>query len=352
MCPSRRDLEECGHPSLAQHAGPSVHPCVHRLPFGLGGLGHLRRRPPEEGGEGHGAHRCLRRRTLERLQQPIPVACRGGVEHAPGPVHHRRHAHGGERVAHGQRIEVSLHEHGHVPWSHRPVALDRGARRQQSHDVAGQVGGDDRTCAVGLEFARLRSERRQSVGAMKHPEAQRLADRRAGESGCAARRGLDRAVDDAGMSERSRVEHRVVGVEQGLVAAPVGVQGVLRAGRPRGVEIGIDVGAAEGVDRLLGVADEHQAGRRAVVDEGPSQDVPLDGVSVLELVDQHHSVPRRSRWQASAPRASSARVSRRRVSRSSKESAPDNRRRRITSSRTATAKLRLTSKFGRPVSGG
>ena len=50
----------------------------------------------------------------------------------------------------------------------------------------------------------------------------------------------------------------------------------------------MDVGAAEGVDRLLGVADEHEGG--AVAAEGGPHDVPLDRVGVLELVDERDLV--------------------------------------------------------------
>ena len=58
-----------------------------------------------------------------------------------------------------------------------------------------------------------------------------------------------------------------------------------RVGR---LEVGVDVGAAEGVDRLLRVADEDE--RRAAVAERAAHDVPLDGVGVLELVDEHDAV--------------------------------------------------------------
>ena len=49
------------------------------------------------------------------------------------------------------------------------------------------------------------------------------------------------------------------------------------------LQVGHDVAAAEGVDRLLRVADEHH-GR--VADEGPLDHVPLHRVGVLELVDE------------------------------------------------------------------
>ena len=60
------------------------------------------------------------------------------------------------------------------------------------------------------------------------------------------------------------------------------------AGHLGGVEVGVDVGAPEGVDGLLGVADEDERGGAAA--EAELEDVPLDRVGVLELVDQGHLV--------------------------------------------------------------
>ena len=50
-----------------------------------------------------------------------------------------------------------------------------------------------------------------------------------------------------------------------------------------GRQIGVDVPAAEGIDGLPGIADEHH---RRVAVEGPLEDLPLNRVGVLELIDQ------------------------------------------------------------------
>jgi len=101
---------------------------------------------------------------------------------------------------------------------------------------------------------------------------------------------LDRAVEDLVVAEAGAAEHGVQRGDEVLVAAPVGGQCLLVARLARGREVGVDVGAAEGVDRLLGIADQHQGAlSRAVVlevlGEGAADDVPLDRVGVLELVD-------------------------------------------------------------------
>jgi hypothetical protein len=55
-----------------------------------------------------------------------------------------------------------------------------------------------------------------------------------------------------------------------------------------GGEIGEDVGAAEGVDRLLRVADEEE-GTACIRTEG-AEDGVLDGVGILEFVDEDRLV--------------------------------------------------------------
>ena len=57
-----------------------------------------------------------------------------------------------------------------------------------------------------------------------------------------------------------------------------------------GRQVGVDVGAAERVDRLFGVPDQHQCLVLTVRPRGIDrvEDAVLDGVRVLELVDQRH----------------------------------------------------------------
>ena len=59
--------------------------------------------------------------------------------------------------------------------------------------------------------------------------------------------------------------------------------GVLRGGLR--LEVGRHVRAAEAVDRLLRVADDHERAA-GLVEEQPLEDPPLDRVGVLELVDE------------------------------------------------------------------
>ncbi len=85
--------------------------------------------------------------------------------------------------------------------------------------------------------------------------------------------------------------------EQRRVTAPVDREGLLRGRGLRRLEVRRDIAAAERVDRLLRVADQHH---RGVTGERPVEDLPLHRVGVLELVDEHdppplpHPGPRRS----------------------------------------------------------
>ena len=109
---------------------------------------------------------------------------------------------------------------------------------------------------------------------------------------------LDGVDHDALVAELGALEHGLDRVEQRPVGAPVDAQG-LRGGRGLGgLEVGDDVATAEGVDGLLGVADQHHRGG---LGEGAPEDLPLHRVGVLELVDEHelppvlHPPPRRGR---------------------------------------------------------
>ena len=158
------------------------------------------------------------------------------------------------------------------------------ARAQQLHDVGRDVAGD--VLPRGLE-QRVAPGGQADRVARDDADPQRRGLRRA-EQARVAVRGADLAVDDPLVPELRAAEERVVGVDQALVAAPVRRQRGLRAGGPGGLDVGVDVGAAERVDRLLRVPDQDQR-RRAVAERG-LHDPPLHGVGVLELVDEHDAV--------------------------------------------------------------
>ena len=93
----------------------------------------------------------------------------------------------------------------------------------------------------------------------------------------------DRAYRDSLVTESGVTQQHIKRIDECLVAAPIDGETPDLVGLLDSVEIAEDVRAAEGVDRLLGVADQDQ---RGVSVEGAAQDFPLNGVGVLELV--HH----------------------------------------------------------------
>ena len=86
------------------------------------------------------------------------------------------------------------------------------------------------------------------------------------------------------MAQRRAAQHRLQAVDEHLVAAPVDAQRVAGIGGAGGPQIGVDVAAAETVDGLLGIADQDQ---RRMLAERAFEHLPLDGVGVLKLIDQH-----------------------------------------------------------------
>ena len=129
----------------------------------------------------------------------------------------------------------------------------------------------------------------QPVARVHDPHPERGADSVPVQPRGAVRRcGGDAAIRDPGGAELSVGEQGVVGPEQPLVTAPVLVEGPLRLHDLLCVEVRVDVRSPEGVDRLLGVTDQHEG--RTALTEGAVHDVPLHRVGVLELVDEHDVV--------------------------------------------------------------
>ncbi len=261
--------------------------------------------------------------SLDRLEHAQPVARRDGAEDAAGAVDDGLDVGFGQRVAHERRVAVRAHEHRDVAGADR-LASRRGVARPDLDPRGGgqQVRPDqprDPARCARAPTAHSRSRRPwrrdRRLVAVHDPDSDRGGFRRAGQPRrLVGRRCADFAIDDALVAERRAAEQRVVGVDQPLVAAPVDLERRSCAGCGRGGEVGVDVGAAEGVDRLLGVADEDQ--RDAAAAERAAHDVPLHGVGVLELVDEHDAVAVRSRSAAASPPGPFS-VSSRRVSRSS-----------------------------------
>ena len=299
VLPDHDRLGERGHTAVPQDPAPAVKAAVDVFPVGLGRGGDALAAPAEQGRRGGGPGSDRRGRPLERLEQPQPAPGGRRREHVAAAVDDRRHPGGGQLLADEVGVGMGAHEHRDVPRADRLLAgrlaiggavLEGRLGREQPHDVGGEVAGDvsARRRRPGIAVVGLLDRR---LVAVNDPDAERGVRRSTLEpGGLVGGRGPDLAIDDVLVAEPRVREQRVEGVEQRLVAAPVDAQSGVRVRGGGGHEVGVDVGAAEGVDRLLGIGDQHQrhpfGGERAV------EDLPLNRVGVLELVDEDHVVAR------------------------------------------------------------
>ena len=135
-----------------------------------------------------------------------------------------------------------------------PVVRRAGAEqprhvgREVLGDVLAQRVDPDRAVAAGRE-----------AGGPELTQAQRCADRCADQPALPVVR-LDVEHRDLRVAELGAAGQRLERVDQAGVAAPVGGEGVPGGGGAGSAEVGDDVAAAEGVDRLLRVADQDQRG--------------------------------------------------------------------------------------------
>ena len=220
-------------------------------------------------------------------QHPLQVVGIGTVEHAGLRQLDAAHAQRGQRLAHPAALGMAAHQHGDVAGSQRPAAQGDVASTglcQQAGDLGGAGGGG---ALAGLQLGG-----RAAAGARQRPHLQWGA----GLGGIHQRRlGLGafghRVVAQAGLQEGVVVlgEEAVQRADQRADGALVLAQGVRGQRLAARLQVGVQVGMAEAVDRLLGVAHQEQrrpvfACRRRGVDA--AEHGPLQRVGVLELIDQ------------------------------------------------------------------
>ena len=206
---------------------------------------------------------------------------------------------------------------GELPRKRPGRAVD--AEADEHRDVAGTEGAAfDSRRAVGIgdlldEFGRLFQQGADFVGTdVRRLAAVRDRDELHGAVGRAVEFGhrndivLSAGGDDVlFVPDEARVPEGE-GLARGRVVPEQGVHGGHDAGRGAAVfgkvvppvfryvagggRVGLDVAPAEGVDGLLGVADEKDGDARIPVKEGAAEDFVLDRIGVLELVDEHGAV--------------------------------------------------------------
>jgi hypothetical protein len=291
---------------------PAVDALVQVVERRVVGGGEVAGGPTDPGRQRERAGAVGRRGPLQRVEQAAPVGRGRRGEHAARAADHRRHLHRSQCLLHQRGLVVRPYEHRDVGGAQRTAPhLDAGTVAvdqvrpgfEQADDAGGDVGGDE-LADVGCARPALCVDR-QGRMARHQPQPQR---RRLGGADQARRvvAGLvpDETERDLVVAERGTLEQRGTGVEQAGVGPPARGEGVSLVRLPAGLQVGVDVGASEGVDRLLGVADQHQrpavGGVTGSVDERARHDAPLHRVGVLELIDQCDAVAapqrRACRW--------------------------------------------------------
>ena len=252
------------------------------------------------GGHPHKRSQASRRskrargRLFERAQEPQPVVGCGRRKDALHPRYNHRDTDCAQRRLHDRRLAVGPYQDPYVPrpdgpappLALRPSLYQGRSRLKQPHHVCREVLSNkplDQPPANSFE-ADL------PPGHETGPQWRR--DRRAFQARLLmSLRGMGRPVLDLAVAQVERLEQGVVSSEKSRVGAPVLFKGeaLLWLGLPRGLEVRVDISSTERVNSLLRVADQHEPGY--TVCKGRLDHLPLDGVGVLELVDEHHSVP-------------------------------------------------------------
>ena len=193
-------------------------------------------------------------RLIERFQQGQPVVAGVGVEDVGVAGVHRGNAGIGEGLEAGPAVLMLLHDDRDVAGLDR-LAVERGPGGEQSADVSGEVAADVSAQIADRDDAGSTAAEHLSVD---HAEAERFSGRRPDQSAAPMLR-LDVVDDDARVAQLRTAQDGLQPGHQRGVAAPVLGQGLLLVARGLGgLQIGDDVTAAEGVDRLLRVADQDQ----------------------------------------------------------------------------------------------
>ena len=275
----RRRLEHRRDPAQGEHLRPATQPVRDRVGDSVSSFVELAGSEAEEGRQRGGADAGAAVWLLEGLEKYEPFDSGRSREDAAAAGDHGRDADAAQRLAGGGQVGVPVADHRNVSGLD-PASFELRARGQQRPDVQGQVArdlgaylADDQGIDAALAelFAAYDAQ----------PERRRV--RGTGQPVGLVVRGYV-VHHDPVVAECGTLENGLEGGEQRGVATPVDAQSLAPRGGVGGLKIGEDVPTAERVDRLLRVADQHHGGEAG---EGPVEHSPLNGVGVLELVDEH-----------------------------------------------------------------
>ena len=302
----QRDLlDQRGDALHAQHPRPAVQALVDLLPRGFVG----RRRPRSDDQPRNGVSAAARARGDGGRALDAPPSSRSqsrawGVPNtlpAPLMTAGTPTSSSASRIERGRLVACGrARRRGRGGCGRRrrsasgATAARRGPRRRRARRAA-------RALSTWMVVAVARRLDR-GVVAVHDAHAQRRRVGRADEAGARAEPAAHRAVQ---RSPRARAARRRT-ARRRRRAGPGRCGSCARASPARrppraAFEVRVDVGAAERVDRLFRVADEHE--RPVAGAERAAHDAPLHRVGVLELVDEHDadSAPQPRRHGVVAP---------------------------------------------------
>ncbi len=234
------------------------------------------------------------RRHDGRPRLAVASGCRDGIEPCRKPLRDlggedRRACRrdGGDlgiaqRPLHGRGLRMAVDQHRQTAGLVDAGRVAAVGRRERGDDLGRGQTGEIRRSLLGDGFVECAPERTR----VQPPDLEPWRGVRVCGCGRIGRRHLH--IVEAGRTERvgagppkriERIEHPLVGaVVDAHRPTPIAVH------RARGLRVDMHIRAAESIDRLLGVTDEHQA---PVPEERRLQHGPLRGIGVLELVDKH-----------------------------------------------------------------
>ena len=179
------------------------------------------------------------------------------------------------------RLVVGAGEHRTIARADIAPAAIRGepmSPREEPSDVGGRVPGDESRTLGQLQLP-------LASWCIEEPQASSLGGRRPSGSGIdvAGNHGLELDVL-AGEGVGPGLEESVHRLDKRGVGSKVPIERRNARDFVSGLEVGVDIGAAELVDGLLGVTDEEHG--HASAQQELAERAPLNGVGVLELVDE------------------------------------------------------------------
>ena len=241
-----------------------------------------------------------------RRQQLLQVLGVGAGEDAGHGVLHAAQAHFGQRLTHQLALRVGAHQHRHVSCGQGPVGvLNLAVNLTMSLTMSltilrgVQEPGHLGSAGLGGPHFGLCFEQWRAVGvARQGPQLQGAAGRAGVHPGRALLGAVvHRVVVQALQHEGLRVGCKA-GVQRGqqrCAGTLVVQQRVGGCGLAARAQVGLQVGMAEAVNGLFGVAHQEQRRGARRVAINPLEDRKLQRVGVLKLVDQSRRKARQQR---------------------------------------------------------